>query len=80
MDKGVVDEFKKLINNLDKAYQRGSHKPKNMLQKIGSTFDIFFITIIMILIGICTIPVFALIIAYGVPRALVLKLFKPLNK
>jgi hypothetical protein len=80
MDKRVVNEFKKLINNLDKAYQRESHKPKNTLQKIGSTFDIFFITIIMILIGICTIPVFALIIAYGLPRALVVKLFKAQNK
>ena len=75
-----MNEFKKLINNLDKAYQRESHKPKNMLQRIGSTFDIFFITIIMILIGICTIPVFALILAYGIPRSLVVKLFKPLNK
>lgn len=80
MDKKIKNEFKKLINNLDKAYQRESRKPKNMLQKIGSTFDIFFITIIMILIGICAIPVFALIIAYGVPRALVVKLFKALSK
>ena len=80
MDKRVVNEFKRLVDKLDKTYKQESHKPKNLLQKIGATFDIFFITIIMILTGICTIPVFVLIIAYGVPRALVLKLFKPLNK
>lgn len=75
-----MNEFKRLVNNLDKVYQRESSKPKNMLQKIGSTLDIFFITIIMLFVTLCTIPVFALIIAYGVPRALVVKLFKPLNK
>lgn len=80
MDKRVVNEFKKLINNLDKAYQRESHKPKTTLQKVGGLIDAFFITIITLFVGVCLLPVLALVIAYGLPRALVVKLFKALSK